>query len=92
MDAKEAIDRIKNGTGTFDEWHEARRLAISALKKVETIEAENARLREKETPKEHGPVSWNIDRWSIHCPSCDAEIDDDSDFCKCCGQAIKNKE
>ena len=91
MDAKEAINILaKMQNYDSKENVEALEIAISALEKVETLEAENARLREKETPKEHGPVSWNIDRWSIHCPSCDAEIDDDSDFCKCCGQAIKN--
>ena len=96
MDAKEAIKIVKgikrNGWWIFNKGVKTEfcEVAISALEKVETLEAENARLREKETPKEHGPVSWNIDRWSIHCPSCDAEIDDDSDFCKCCGQAIKN--
>ena len=103
MDAKEAIEYFKevefidkwgpdeagNGDSLIKQANDARLTAISALEKVETLEAENARVRERETPKEHGPVSWNIDRWSIHCPSCGAEIDDDSDFCKWCGQAIK---
>lgn len=96
MDTKEAL-RYFNFVVTLgrayypnSEAFKAHELAVEAFKKVPTLEAENARLKEKEKPKEHGPVSWNIDRWSIHCPSCDAEIDDDSDFCKCCGQAINN--
>ena len=98
MDTKEAIERLKNYEKTL--FTASGKLALSielemaieALEKLPVLEAENARLREKETPKEYGQVFWNSDRWSIMCPSCGAEIDDDSDFCKWCGQAIKNKE
>lgn len=96
MDAKEALKYfnfvVTLGRAYYpnSEAFKAHELAVEAFEKVEALEAENARLRERETPKEHGQVSWNIDRWSMHCPSCGAEIDDDSDFCKWCGQAIKN--
>ena len=91
MNAKEAINILAKMQNYDSKRNvEALEIAISALEKVPVLEAENARLREKETPKEHNQPRWNIDRWTINCPGCDGEIDDDSDFCKWCGQAIKN--
>lgn len=55
MDAKEAITGIKilcAISTSSKKMNDAINEAISALEKVETLEAENARLREKETPKE----------------------------------------
>ena len=104
MDAKEAIERLKNypkdsitGTGKLVLSSEIE-LAISALEKVETLEAENARLREKETPKEPRYVK----EGDAYCPICgdsvnawlgDEFISDEFisyKFCSNCGQAIKN--
>ena len=70
MDAKEAIENLKNYpmyNYYFPDTKisQATRLAISALEKVETLEAENARLREKETPKE--PVDYK-------CPCCGESV------------------
>ena len=81
MDAKEAIKILNShpiwcSEYPYQKCAEATDLGIEAL--------------EKQVPKEHKPERWNIDRWSIKCPSCGAEIDSDSDFCKWCGQAIKN--
>ena len=68
-------------------------LAISALEKVETLEAENARLREKETPKEAISTGyWQVHRGGrllVECPSCGGKIGYLEKFCSECGQAIK---
>jgi len=64
MDAKEAIAALNAGITEAKEHYERRKdeddvtmielfsVCVEALEKVETLEAENARLREKETPKE----------------------------------------
>ena len=76
---------------------EALEIAISALEKVETIEAENARLREKQTPKE--PINKDLchyDEGSLcihfehYCPVCKHLVESVYDYCGFCGQAIKN--
>ena len=104
MDAKEAI-RILGKMYKAQPINErlsienaALSTAISALEKVETLEAENARLREKETPKEPRYVK----EGDAYCPICgdsvnawlgDEFISDEFisyKFCSNCGQAIKN--
>ena len=87
-DAKEDVEKELAGIN----------VAISALEKVETLEAENARLREKETPKE--PIY--VKEGDAYCPICgdsvnawlgDQFISDEFisyKFCSNCGQAIKN--
>lgn len=99
MDAKEAI-KILAKMQNYDskENVEALEIAIEALEKVETLEAENARLREKETPKEPRYVK----EGDAYCPICgdsvnawlgDEFISDEFisyKFCSNCGQAIKN--
>lgn len=58
MDAKEAIEYLnKQKTDCANSYGDNRviecyKTAISALEKVPVLEVENARLREKETPKE----------------------------------------
>ena len=66
MDAKEAINILAK-MQNYDSKRNvaALELAISALEKVETLEAENARLREKETPKE--PIDYK-------CPCCGESV------------------
>ena len=95
MDAKEAIKNLKvlrdfpfikitDGTAAA---------AISALEKVETLEAENARLRERETPKE--VIAKGME---LMCSNCNEVLMVECDFgqdislpkyCWNCGQAIK---
>ena len=92
MDAKEAIEQFnKYKNAGFNNYAqpkgEAIMLAFEALEKVETLEAENARLREKETPqkpkeKPQGGI--------IKCPVCGEFINWYAHFCWNCGQAIKN--
>ena len=67
-------------------------VAISALEKVETLEAENVRLREKETPKEPRYVKEGY----AYCPNCGDNVNQwlgdefiSYKFCSNCGQAIK---
>ena len=99
MDAKEAINILAKMQNYDSKRNvEALELAISALEKVETLEAENARLREKETPKEPRYVK----EGDAYCPICgdsvnawlgDQFISDEFisyKFCSNCGQAIKN--
>ena len=114
MDAKEAIEIIKSIRIDTKDYYDKHKgfypkeqeendlvgidLAISALEKVETLEAENARLREKETPKEPRYVK----EGDAYCPICgdsvnawlgDEFISDEFisyKFCSNCGQAIKN--
>ena len=100
MDAKEAIEYLQKTTIIFSRqsgqslWQEAHKMAISALEKVETLEAENARLRERETPKE--PINKEME---LMCPNCNEVLMIECDFgqeismpkhCWACGQAIKN--
>ena len=84
MDAKEAINILaKMQNYDSKENVEALEIAISALEKVETLEAENARLKEKETPKE--PVKYN----NFHrCPSCEEGLLPKQNFCDECGQKL----
>ena len=94
MDAKEAINILAKMQNYDSKRNvEALELAISALEKVETLEAENARLREKETPKEPRYVK----EGDAYCPICgdsvNAWLGDEFisyKFCSNCGQAIKN--
>ena len=114
MDAKEAIWNLKDLKNDnqklakyrgdiatilkYDRYNNAIDIALSALAKVETLEAENARLREKETPKEPRYVK----EGDAYCPICgdsvnawlgDEFISDEFisyKFCSNCGQAIKN--
>ena len=88
MDAQEAIKYLKSMlflvdmSGSTLKAIAANQMAISALEKVETLEAENARLRERETP---------IIKNNRDCPCCGA-VDKNifAKFCFNCGQAIKN--
>ena len=104
MDAKEALRYfhfvVTLGRAYYpnSEDFKAHELAVEAFKKVETLEAENARLREKETPKE--PIY--VKEGDAYCPICgdsvnawlgDEFISDEFisyKFCSNCGQAIKN--
>ena len=96
MNAKEAIEYLQKTTIIFSRqsgkslWQEAHKMAISALEKVETLEAENARLREKETPKK--PVDYK-------CPCCGEsvfletragwyQVEHHLKVCEKCGQKI----
>ena len=110
MDAKEALRYFKeiefvdlgvDEAGREDphivQAREAKQAAISALEKVETLEAENVRLRERETPKE--PIRKEGARL---CPNCNHYIGNlaydsrcgytykPTNYCSGCGQAIKN--
>ena len=96
MDAKEAINILaKMQNYDSEENVEALEKAINALEKVETLEAENARLREKETPKEPRYVKEGY----AYCPNCGDNVNEwleyqnefiSYKFCSNCGQAIKN--
>ena len=99
MDAKEAL-RYFNFVVTLgrayypnSEAFKAYELAVEALEKVETLEAENARLREKETPKEPRYVKEGY----AYCPICGDNVNQwfgdefiSYKFCPNCGQPIKN--
>ena len=100
MDAKEAIEYMKKARSLHVErYRDSEKIglynnAIDALEKVETLEAENARLREKETPKE--PINKEME---LMCPNCNEVLMIECDFgqeismpkhCWACGQAIKN--
>lgn len=65
------------------------KIAISALEKVETLEAENARLREKETPKAlkmNGEMNGD---W-LSCPNCGYNFAGSiPNYCRDCGQRFK---
>lgn len=81
---------IANGGQDNDEFEllmDDLKLAISALEKVPVLEAENARLREKETPK-----APKFDSGNRLCGECNEVIFNYYDYCPFCGQAIKNKE
>lgn len=62
--------------------------------KMETLEAENARLREKETPKEPTNKFTDIDEQGFEvecggCPNCKMEVNfDDNEYCPYCGQKL----
>ena len=97
MDAKEAIYHAKEALEqcekkTAYKQAEFYKVAIEALEKVETLEAENAKLKEKEIPKE--PI---CEDYAFKCPSCKSnlslkESDDGdyfhADYCTDCGQKI----
>ena len=105
MDAKEAIENLKNYpmyNYYFPDTKisQATRLAISALEKVETLEAENARLREKQTPVkirtetegiyepyDDVPIGRKV---NLYCGKCGKPLNAYHDYCYWCGQAIKN--
>ena len=93
MDAKEAIEYFQFVVkmGEFycpSEPLNAYKLAVEALEKVPTLEAENARLRERETPKK--PTK---DGRCYKC-TCDYPLysgkafANREKFCSRCGQAI----
>ena len=94
MAAKEAINILaKMQNYDSKENVEALEIAIDALEKVETLEAENARLKEKETPKEPRHVKEGY----AYCPTCGDNANEwlgdeliSYKFCSNCGQAIKN--
>ena len=98
MDAKEAINILAKMQNYDSKRNvEALEMAISALEKVPLLEAENARLREKEIPKE--PIKKNLSHYEegslcIHfehyCPVCKHLVESVYDYCGFCGQAIKN--
>ena len=96
MDAKEALIILKSHpvwctAYPAQKCDEATELAISALEKVETLEAENARLRERETPKEPVQKEDSAYGWAWYCPNCGVFIDPSTyKHCPECGQAIKN--
>ena len=101
MDAKEAIRyMVKQKVDCATRYGDNRvmacyQMAIEALEKVETLEAENARLREKETPKEPRYVKEGY----AYCPNCGDNVNEwleyqnefiSYKFCSNCGQAINN--
>lgn len=94
MDAKEAL-RYFNFVVTLgrayypnSEAFKAYELAVEALEKVETLEAENARLREKETPKEPYSQEWaEFDTKEGVC-NCGWLIRDSQRYCPDCGQKL----
>lgn len=75
----------------------ARTALPEALEKVEKLEAEIARLREKEKPKiplkkdlshyEEGSLCIHFEHY---CPVCKHLVESVYDYCGFCGQAIKN--
>ena len=85
-DAKEDVEKELAGIN----------VAISALEKVETLEAENARLREKETPKK--PIMKEGNNRDLFCSICGARVSDVADriinsdnlqkYCGVCGQLL----
>ena len=106
MDAKEAL-RYFNFVVTLgrayypnSEEFKAHELAVEAFEKVETLEAENARLKEKETPVkirtetegiyepyDDVPVGRKV---NLYCGKCGKPLTAYHDYCYWCGQAIKN--
>ena len=96
MDAKEAIVYMKKARSLHIERYGDNKkiclydMAISALEKVETLEAENARLRERETPKEPTDKRyWHGGLLGAKCPNCQKIIGGYEKFCPNCSQAIK---
>ena len=97
MDAKEAIAALNAGITEAKEHYERRKdeddvtmielfsVCVEALEKVETLEAENARLREKETPKEAISTGyWQVNmggRLLVECPICGGKIGYLEKFC-----------
>ena len=64
-------------------------LAISALEKVETLEAENARLREKETPKAIKQRAYNFRGEEVGvCPN-NHKVQVYDNYCHICGQKLE---
>ena len=93
MDAKEAIENLKNYpmyNYYFPDTKisQATRLAISALEKVETLEAENVRLREKETPKAIKQRAYNFRGEEVGvCPN-NHRVQVYDNYCHICGQKL----
>ena len=94
MDAKEAIEYLQKTTIIFSRqsgqslWQEAHKMAISALEKVETLEAENARLREKETPKAIKQRAYNFRGEEVGvCPN-NHKVEIYDNYCHICGQKL----
>lgn len=92
MDAKEAIEYLKSMLFPSDMSESTlkaiavNRMAISALEKVPVLEAENARLEERETPK---TLKMNGD-W-LSCPNCGCNFAGSiPNYCRECGQRFKN--
>ena len=89
MDAKEAINILaKMQNYDSKENVEALEIAISALEKVETLEAENARLREKETPKAIKQRAYNFRGEEVGvCPN-NHKVQVYDNYCHICGQKL----
>ena len=87
MDAKEAINILAKMQNYDSKRNvEALEIAISALERVPVLEAENARLREKEIPK---ALKMNGD-W-LSCPNCGCNFAGSiPNYCRECGQRFKN--
>ena len=87
MNAKEAINILAKMQNYDSKRNvEALEIAISALKKVETLEAENARLREKETAKKF--IKKQPYMSVLHCPTCNDMVSEKQapHYCPECGQ------
>ena len=101
MDAKEAINILAKMQNYDSKRNvEALELAISSLEKVETLEAENARLKEKQTPVkirtetegiyepyDDVPIGRKV---NLYCGKCGKPLNAYHDYCYWCGQAINN--
>ena len=106
MDAKEAIEYMKKARSLHVErYRDSEKIGlynnvIDALEKVETLEAENARLRGKETPKE--PIMKEGNNRDLFCSICGARVSDVADriinsdnlqkYCGVCGQKLDWKK
>ena len=78
-DAKEDVEKELAGIN----------VAISALEKVETLEAENARLREKETPKAIKQRAYNFRGEEVGvCPN-NHKVQVYDNYCHICGQKLE---
>lgn len=88
MDVKEALMMAIENLQTNSIWYEKDTqrdidIVCNTAKRVETLKAENARLREKETPKV--PVKYN----NFHiCPNCEEVLLPKQNFCDECGQKL----
>ena len=102
MDAKEALKYfdfvVTLGRAYYpnSEAFKAHELAVEAFEKVEALETENARLREKETPKRIMMKEGN--NRDLFCSICGARVSDVADkiinkdtlqkYCGVCGQKL----